>query len=95
MATFTIDDGKLFIEGSEVIKAYESFSGWYWFAIEISGKQDSVIDDRTYPGDTIYFGYVQGQFDEWGCFSKAELELLRPMVWEIPRRDLVYSGRRG
>ena len=94
MTTFTTKDNKLFIEGREVIKGYESFTGWYWFATEISGTQDSVIDGKVFPDDTIYFGFVQGQFDEWGCFSKAELEQMHRMVWEIPRHSLAYAGRR-
>jgi hypothetical protein len=94
MATLTGTNGKLFIDGKEVIKGYESFSGWYWFAVEDSDKQDSVIDGEVYADDTIYFGYVQGHYDEWGYFSKAELELLFPKVWEINQRDLSSSGRR-
>jgi len=95
MATFTSKDGKLFIEDREILKGFESFSGWYWFATEISGTQDSVIDGKTYPGDVIYFGYVQGHYDEWGYFSKTELDLLHPMVWEIRPHDLPHAGRRA
>ena len=28
-------NGKLYAGNKEVIKGYESFSGWYWFATEI------------------------------------------------------------
>ena len=95
MATLTADNGKLLIEGRVVIKGYESVTGWNWFATEVSGTQDSVIDGEVYPNDTIFFGYVQGFCDEWGCFSKTELELMRPLVWEIPPHNLPYAGRRN
>jgi hypothetical protein len=44
--------------------------------------------------DTIWFGFVQGFEEEWGDFSQAELESLRPMVWELARKALPWSGRR-
>ena len=44
--------------------------------------------------DTIWFGYVQGLEEEWGYFSQAEIERLRPRTWEIKKEDLVYAGRR-
>jgi hypothetical protein len=34
------------------LKAYESITGWYWFATEIAGQQDSVIDIKVYKNDT-------------------------------------------
>ncbi len=80
MPEFSSQGPDLFIDGLKVIKAYESFSGWYWFATEESYKQDSVIEGKVYPNDTIFFGLVQGQEEEWGYFSKAELESLKPKV---------------
>jgi len=44
---------------------------------------------------TLWFGYVQGLEGEWGYFSQAEIERLRPKTWEIPKKNLVYSGRRN
>jgi hypothetical protein len=32
MAKFEEKDEKLFIDGKEVIRGWESFNGWYWFA---------------------------------------------------------------
>lgn len=64
----------LFIDGKKVIKAYESWNGLYWFATEESHKQDSIIEGKVYPNDTIFFGFVQGHEEEWGYFSKAEIE---------------------
>lgn len=56
-----------------------------WFAIKVDRKQDSVLDNgKGAKNDTIWFGYVQGIYEEWGYFSQAELESLKPKVWEIP-----------
>jgi len=91
---FTVKDNALYIDGRKVIKAWESFSGWYWFAIERAWIQDSVIDGKVYKNDQIWFGYIQGLENEWGYFSQAEIENLYPQTWEIPHKDLIYSGRR-
>jgi len=32
--------------------------------------------------------------NEWGYFSQAEIEHLNPFACEIPKKNLVYSGRR-
>ena len=74
-------DGKLYAGDKEVIKGWESFSGWYWFATELNN-------------DGIHFGYVQGLYNEWGSFSQEELESLGNRVWEIKEIDLPYAGRR-
>jgi len=84
----------LFINGRKVIRAWESFSGWYWFAFEEVRKQESVIDGPVVKNDTIYFGLVQGFEEEFGEFSLAELESLKPRLWEIPKQNIPYSGRR-
>jgi len=34
LARFEGMDGKLFIDRKEVLKGWESFTGWYWFATE-------------------------------------------------------------
>ena len=94
-AKFETDGKDLYIDGQKVIKAYESFTGWYWFATEEVQNQTTVIDGREFPDDTIYFGLVQGFEDEWGDFSKAEIESMSPKVWEIKKRDLPYAGRRS
>ena len=95
MAKFKGKDEKLFIDSKEVLKGWESFSGWYWFAIVEDRKQDSVLDDGTIAeNDTIWFGFVQDLCEEWGYFSQAELESLKPKVWEIPQRNLLWSGKR-
>jgi hypothetical protein len=95
MAKFETREKELYIDGQKVIKGYESFTGWYWFATEEAYKQDSLLPNgKEVQNDIIYFGLVQGQEQEWGYFSKGELESLKPKVWEIPKKDLPYSGRR-
>ncbi|MEE9355186.1 MAG: hypothetical protein V3U75_06320 [Methylococcaceae bacterium] len=95
MAKFTTKGENLFIDGKKVLKAWESFSGWYWFATEKSRTQDSQIDGKIYEGDQIWFGFVQGFEEEWGSFSQAELESLKGKIWEIPKKNLPWSGRRN
>jgi len=85
----------LYIEGQKVLRAWESFSGWYWFATEKVREQLSDFGDGKPVRDVIWYGYVQGLEDEWGSFSQAEIERLKPKTWEIPRKNLPYSGRRG
>ena len=95
MAEFKSENGTLFIDGKEVVKGWESYSGWYWFAIELDTIQDSVLaDGKIIKDDKIYYGYVQGTYEEWGFFSEGELKSLGPRIWEIPKRNLGWSGRR-
>jgi len=94
-ATLSSKDGKLLIDGKPVLKGWESFTGWYWFATEKVNEQQSLLDNsgKGTP-DTIWFGYVQGLEEEWGDFSQAEIEALAPKTWEIKTQDLPHSGRR-
>lgn len=96
MAKFESIDGELYIDGKKVLRGWESFSGWYWFATEEVQKQDSEIAGEIFKNDTIWYGLVQGfvGVEEWGDFSEAELRSLRPKVWEIPKKNLAWSGRR-
>ena len=94
MAKFEEIDGELYIDGKKVIKGYESFSGWYWFATEIVQIQDTLLGDKVIKDDVIYYGLVQGFVEEWGDFSKGEIESLKGKIWEIPKKNLIYAGRR-
>ncbi|MHA1325421.1 MAG: hypothetical protein ACTSRL_21730 [Candidatus Helarchaeota archaeon] len=94
MAKFKVKGNNLYIDGEKVLRGWESWNGWYWFATEKSGKQLSDFGDGKPVPDTIWFGYVQGLEEEWGYFSQAEIESLKPKTWEIPKKNLPYSGRR-
>lgn len=93
MNRFETRKGALFIDGSKVLHGWESFSGWYWFAVEKVQEQVSNINGRPVK-DTIWYGLIQGIVEEWGYFSQAELESLSPRVWKIPGKALPWSGRR-
>lgn len=94
MAVFTSEKGKLYIDGNKIIKGWESFTGWYWFAIRIAWMQTSIISEREYPNDTIFYGFIQGHVEEYGNFSLAELNRGKPLIWKIPNKNLTWSGRR-
>lgn len=86
-------DGKI----HEVIRGWESFGGQYWFAVEIDRVQDSAFPDgRTVEDDPIYFGLVQGQYEELGYFAESQLQPMidQGKVWEIPEANLPHAGRR-
>ena len=95
MGEFEAKENELYIDGKKVLRAWESWTGWYWFATEKVGEQMSDFGDGKGIPDTIWFGYVQGLEDEWGYFSQAEIERLNPFAWEIPKKNLTYSGRRN
>ena len=81
---------------TEVIKAFESFNGWYWFAFELVQTQDSDMGDgKVIEGDKIYYGLVQGQEEELGDFSEGEILSLGSKAWEIPKKNYAWSGRRN
>ena len=85
LRTVTTDDGhRLEIDGEEVTRGWESYTGWYWFAT------DTDVDNT----DGFHFGHVQGLEDEWGYFDEQELLSLGNRVWEIKEHDLPYAGRR-
>ena len=95
MANFKEKKDGLYIDGKKVIKGWESFSGWYWFATEKIREQLSDLGDGRGTPDTIYFGLVQGLEEEWGDFSEAEIKSLGPMMaWELKGGGLRCAGRR-
>jgi len=81
-----------FVDDKKIIRAWESFTGWYWLATEKAYTQESIINGKTYQ-DTIWFGFVIGHFPEWGYFSQKELELLKPQIWEVKDLDLTSISK--
>lgn len=102
MPKFEVKNGCLYLEGKKVLKAWESFSGWCWFATKKIKDTETLNSDGRPVKDTIWFGFVHGFFDEWGTWSQAELEELKakgkaweiPTAWEIEDKNLPDSGRR-
>jgi len=94
MAQFESKDGDLYIDDKKVIRGWQSFNGWHWFATEKVRTQDNNIKGRIVKDDTIWYGFVQGLVESWGEFSEAELRSLGSKVWEISKEDLAISGRR-
>lgn len=96
----TREDG-LYIDGKKVLKGWESFSGWYWFGVEIDHTQDSIIPatrfkpEHVQKDDPIWYGFVQGLENEWGYFSQGEIESLGAYkAWPIKTVGLPHAGRR-
>ncbi len=87
------DKTKLFIDDKEVLKGWESFSGWFWFGVEIVEEGEYEFPDGVLKGKK-WFGFIQGSVEVWGYFVDAEINRLRPRTWEIPQANLHYSGRR-
>ena len=100
MSELHTKDGKLYAGDHLVLKGWESFSGWYWFAVEkveerkVADGSGSVLEDGSIVDDTIWFGLVQGFDEEWGEFSEAEIRALGNMAWPIKACDLPIAGRR-
>ena len=82
MTAVIIRGGK--INGKRILKAWESFGGWYWFAVD-------KVEER--PGDILWFGFVIGIEPEWGYFSQREIESLAPLAWEIKKWDLPFVSK--
>ena len=65
------------------VKFFTPWSGWTWFATEGEDKGE----------DFIFFGYVIGQFPEWGYFSLNELcSVTGPFGLKI-ERDIHFEPR--
>jgi len=88
-------NGKLYVNDREVIKGWESISGWYWFATELEQENYGDYYDLG-KGLPLWFGYVQGFESEWGSFWQGELQPLidSGKIWEIKEIDLPHAGRR-
>ena len=62
------------------VKFFCPWNEWRWFAYEFDGED-------------ILFGYVEGNFDEFGTFSLSELESVRgPMGLSI-ERDIHFKPK--
>lgn len=103
MSDLHTKNGKLYAGDHPVLKGWESFSGWFWFAVEKVEERHvgspvssggSMINGREVD-DVIWFGLVQGFEEEWGDFSEAEIRSLGSKAWPIKKCDLPFAGRRA
>lgn len=60
VAKFITKEEDLYIDGKKVLRGWESWNGWYWFATEKVEDQLSDLEDGKGTPDTIWFGLVQG-----------------------------------
>lgn len=71
----------------KVIAHYFSpYTSWDWYAVE-----GSWITDTDDP-DFLFFGYVEGQFNEWGFFSLSSLNVRRGKL-QLVERDLYWEPK--
>jgi hypothetical protein len=64
------------------VKFFNPVGSWTWYAVE--GR-------RTESGDFIFFGWVDGEFPEWGYFMLSELEAVRGPFDLGIERDLYFD----
>jgi hypothetical protein len=86
---------EMWVNGHKVIRAWESFSGWFWFGVEKVREQLSDFGGARPVPDTIWFGLVQGFEEEWGDFSEAEIRTLGRKAWGLPTTAFAVMGRRA
>ncbi len=65
-------------------KFFCPWNQWTWFVTEGSPEED----------DFIFFGYVIGNFSEWGYFSLNELQSVRGFGGLTIERDLHFTPKR-
>ncbi len=63
-----------------IVKFFCPWNHWTWFAYEFDGSD-------------IFFGYVKGDFDEYGTFSLTELESVNGPMGLTIERDLYFTEK--
>ena len=62
------------------VKFFCPWSHWTWFAYEFDGED-------------VFFGYVKGDFDEYGTFSLSELESVKGPLGLGIERDIYFIAK--
>lgn len=75
---FTTKDNKHCVGGYEIIKCWLGINGWKWYATTI----ETMKDKKPF----IYYGYVEGDFSEWGTWYATDMESMG--ITEIPIKNL-------
>ena len=60
-----------------IVKFFCPWNHWTWLGYEFDGED-------------IFFGYVKGDYDEFGTFSLSELESVRGPMGLTIERDLYF-----
>lgn len=82
MVEFLEKNGKLIVDGKEVIKGWRAKGkNNFWLATQ--------KDEETHQGAPLWFGFVKGSKEEWGLFSEAELNAAKPNIEPIPDKELL------
>ena len=63
-----------------IVKFFCPWNSWSWYAYEFDGED-------------IFFGYVRGDFNEFGTFSLSELESIRGPMGLTIERDLYFTAK--
>ena len=68
------------IDNKKIIKKFFChWNHWTWYAVEYDPKTET------------FFGFVQGNYDEWGYFSLAEMRKIRGSFGLKIERDLYFK----
>lgn len=81
-----VQDGK----GGEAVahvKFFQPWGNWTWYALE----GEPVLDDDGSELDFEFFGYVVGEFSEYGSFSLNELKSVRGPFGLNIERDMWWE----
>lgn len=60
------------------VKFFTPWTNWTWYATEFDGKD-------------LFFGWVEGNFSEWGYFTLSELQSIRGPWGLVIERDLFFE----
>ena len=82
-----------------VVKFFDPCGSWTWLATEAYAALDDGTEipldqmEGMTVEDVIFFGFVVGQFPEWGSFSKRELEKYKGPLGLGIERDLYWTEK--
>ena len=81
------NDGKDESETIVIVKFFDPCSNWTWYATE----GEPVLDDNDNEVDFTFFGYVVGNFSEFGYFSLNELKKVKNRFGLGIERDMYFK----
>jgi hypothetical protein len=69
------------------VKFFQPWGSWTWYVTE----GEPVLDDDGTELDFEFFGFVVGEFPEWGSFSLNELKSIHGPVGLKIERDIFWE----